>query len=438
MNYQDSLSYLYSLEQFGIKFGLNNIQRMMDLLGNPEKNLRAIHIAGTNGKGSVAAYCSNILQCCGYKVGLYTSPHLVKFEERIAINGKPISESDLVRLVEKIQPIVTQVTGENQGASPTFFEVTTAIALDYFAQNSIDFLVLEVGMGGRLDATNIVDAKVAVITNITFDHMQYLGDTLPKIAYEKAGIIKPGAKVITGAQGEALTEIRRVCKERNASLIACPEDIAYQEEIDELDSRKFTIATEHQIYSHLAIQLLGKHQYLNATLAVAGIEALQSVYGCDCTSAITQGLSQTVWPGRLEVVRKEPKIVLDGAHNVAGVETLRSALVGIFDYDNLYLIIGIANDKESKKMLELLCPLATEVILTAAKTHRAIPPENLLTQIYDDVALGVKSKTHRVTIVKHIPDAIQYAVQLAGKTDLICIAGSLYVVGEAREVLVKS
>lgn len=438
MNYQESLSYLYSLEQFGVKFGLHNIQRMMDLLGNPEKSLRAIHIAGTNGKGSVAAYCSNILQCCGYKVGLYTSPHLVKFEERIAINRQQISEQELVRLVEKIQPIVMQVASENQGASPTFFEVTTAIALDYFAQNKVDFLVLEVGMGGRLDATNVIDAKVAVITNITFDHMQYLGDTLPKIAFEKAGIIKPGAKVITGAQGEALTEIQRICRERNASLIVCPEDIAYQEELDDFEPGRFTIATEHQIYSHLKIQLLGKHQYLNATLAVAGIEALQSVYNLDCTPSVTKGLEQTLWPGRLEVVQREPMLVLDGAHNVAGVETLKAALEEIFDYDNLYLIIGIANDKESKKMLELLCPLATEVVLTAAKTHRAIPPETLLTQIYDDVALGVKAKTQRVTIVKNIPDAIQYAVQLAGKTDLICIAGSLYVVGEAREVLVKS
>jgi dihydrofolate synthase/folylpolyglutamate synthase len=429
MNYQESLSYLYSLEQFGIKFGLQNIQRFMELLGNPEKNLRAIHIAGTNGKGSVAAYCASILQCAGYNVGRYTSPHLVRFEERIVINGKQISEANLVRYVEKIKPIAAQIAQENQGMHPTFFEVTTALALDYFAQSQVDFVVLEVGMGGRLDATNVVDAKVAIITNITFDHMQYLGDTLTKIAYEKAGIIKPGAKVITGAAGEALTEIQRLCEERNAELIVYPQDIAYQEDLDANELRQFTIATKQNIYPHLKIKMLGRYQYINATLAIAGIEALQSLYNIDCTSAITAGLEQTFWPGRLEMVQTNPMIVLDGAHNVAGVESLRTALLNEFKYENLYLIIGIANDKESQKMLELLCPLAKEVIITTARTHRAIPPETLLP--------FAQPVSKQVAIVKTIPDAIQYAFKIAGKNDLICIAGSLYVVGEARETLVK-
>ncbi|MCX7918532.1 MAG: bifunctional folylpolyglutamate synthase/dihydrofolate synthase [bacterium] len=437
MNYQEAISYLYSLEQFGIKFGLHNIQRMMELLGNPQETLRAIHIAGTNGKGSVAAYCASILTSAGYKVGLYTSPHLVKFEERMQINGKQITESELVRFVEKIQPIAKQVADDNQGLHPTFFEVTTAIALDYFAQNNVEYLVLEVGMGGRLDATNVVSAKVAVITNITFDHMQYLGDTLAKIAYEKAGIIKPHAIVITGAAGEALTEIQRVCAERTAELIVYPKDIAYQEDLNEFDTRRFTIATVNNVYPHLEIPLRGKHQLVNATLAVAGIEAMESAYGCDCRSAIAEGLKKTVWPGRLEVVRQEPMIVLDGAHNVAGIESLTSALLDEFNYENLYLIIGIANDKESRKMLELLCPLAKEVILTAAKTHRAIPPETLSTQINATDTFALKSNPPRITIVKHIPDAIQYALQLADRNDLICITGSLYVVGEAREQLMK-
>ncbi|MDI6783218.1 MAG: folylpolyglutamate synthase/dihydrofolate synthase family protein [bacterium] len=427
MQYQEALTYLYSLEQFGIKFGLQNIQRIMELLGNPQKKFRAIHIAGTNGKGSVAAYSANILQCCGYKVGLYTSPHLVRFEERIVINGNQISEADLVRLVEKIQPIVNQVVQENQGASPTFFEVTTAIALDYFAEQQVDFLVFEVGMGGRLDATNVVDAKVAVITNITYDHMQYLGDTLTQIAYEKAGIIKPNAIAITAAEGEALAEIQRVCIERNAKLLVYPKDISYQEESNINRYQQFTIVTPHQTYPHLRIQMLGKHQLINATLAVAGIEALQFRL---LRRSIRNGLNQTVWPGRLEVVRTEPMVVLDGAHNVASVESLRAALLDIFKYQNLYLILGIANDKESQTMLNLLCPLAKEIILTAAKTHRAIPPETLLAQ--------AQPVSKQVTIVKNIPDAIQYALKRAGKTDLICIAGSLYVVGEAREALINN
>lgn len=490
MTYQEAIEYLFSLEFFGIKLGLDNIRRLMELLGDPQKNLRVIHIAGTNGKGSVANYTANILQASDYQVGLYTSPHLVRFEERISINGKLISETDIARLTERIKPLAEQVAKESNGAHPTFFEITTAMALLYFSEQKVDFTVLEVGLGGRLDATNVVHAGIAVITNIDFDHMKQLGYTLREIAREKAGIIKPNSVVITGARGEALEEIRKIAKEQNAQLVSYPKDISFRnlgvhsksKQCHYPDHQEFFVFGLLGDYSNLKTSMMGEHQLINITLAVGAVESVilqafpelvlqrelgarslrsylesrqkrnQFIYTHKISedkiplpekensdsvlstmskillSGIPEGIKNTHWAGRLEIVKESPIVLLDGAHNAAGAMVLRQAIKELFSYKKLYLVIGITEGKQAEKILDTLCPLADEVIVTSAKNHRVIPPKELVKQIHS----VIKS----VTIAKSVADAVKYVLNRATANDLICISGSLYVVGEARPIFV--
>ncbi len=490
MTYQEAIRYLFSLEFFGIKLGLDNIRRLMELLGNPQNNLRIIHIAGTNGKGSVANYTANILQASGYKTGLYTSPHLVKFEERISIDGNLISEGDVTRLTERIKPLAEQLAKESNGAHPTFFEVTTAMALLYFFEQKVDFTVLEVGLGGRLDATNIVKTGIVVITNIAFDHMKQLGYTLKEIAREKAGIIKKNSTVITGATGDSLEEIRNVCKKQNATLITYPKDISYRNLGIHKKSNPTRLPEYQQFYvfgrlgdyPNLKTQMPGEHQLCNATLAIGAVESIilqsfpelfvqkspgtiplrayldsrqkrnQFIYtdeisedeiplpekensdsalsriGKILLSGVPEGIKNTHWPGRLEVVKESPIVLLDGAHNEAGAKVLQKAIKEFFTYEKLYLVIGITEGKEAEKIIEILCPLADEVIVTSAKNHRVIAPEELMKQIHPTAK--------PVTIAKPVADAVKYVLSRAKANDLICISGSLYVVGEARPIFV--
>jgi len=385
MNYTQAVNYLCNLEKFGTKLGLSRAEELLEKLGNPEKNLKVIHVTGTNGKGSVCAMLSSILQEAGCKVGLYTSPHLKKFNERYKINGKDISDKDIVRYFNKVKRFAT-----NQ----SFFEFTTSMAFLYFYEKKVDFLILEVGMGGRLDATNVVKPLVSIITNVGLEHTGHLGNTIAKIAYEKSGIIKDKVPVVTAAKGDALKVIKDAAKQRKSPLfIAKP-------------MRK------------VALSLKGGFQQSNAAIVLETMRVLNNYYNLKIkNNTINKGLLKAKWPGRLQFIKKN--ILVDCAHNLDGVKALYKELKKL-KYNRLFLIIGILKDKDYKSMLRLLTPLACKTILTKVKYEgRATEPKDI-----------AKYAQGNYMIAKDVKKALKYAKTMANKNDLILITGSIYLVGE--------
>jgi len=416
--YRKSLDYLYRLEKFGMIFGLTQVERILNAIGNPHKEIQAIHIGGTNGKGSTAAMVSSILQKEGYRVGLYTSPHLVRFTERIRVNGKEIDEEEVAALTQRLRREI-----ESAGiARPfTFFDFTTAMALHYFNQKSVDLAVLEVGLGGRLDSTNVVDPLISIITNISKDHEEYLGRTILKIAGEKAGIIKKRKPLITAAvQPQVLRLFSKICREKKASYFRVGKEFRYVWKGDEdfdyegLDRKLWGV--------HL--HLKGFHQIVNATTALGAMEVLDGLGYRVSTEAMVDGLRDVDWPGRLEMVSASPRVILDGAHNPAGALALKESLRKEFQFQHLVLLVGIMKDKDSRSMLHLIAPLADTIILTKPHTDRATPPLLL------KKALGRSGK--KTEIEEDLKKAIDRGLSLTHKGDLLCITGSLYTVGEAR------
>ncbi len=413
----DHLAALYRLRRFGIKLGLATISRLMRGLGNPQDRFSSIHIAGTNGKGSIAAFLSSVLAHGGYKVGLYTSPHLVRFNERIQINGSPISDKDVARVAEVVQRVYTQ------GEPPTFFECATAMALYHFASEKVDWAVLETGMGGRYDATNVVHPEVSVISNISMEHQEYLGDTLAKIAREKAGIIKRGAGVVTGAgQKSALRVIEQVATEKEVPLYRLGKEIRIRK-----DKGAFTYLGINRRWPRVKIGLIGDHQVTNAALALGALELLleKGFYLTD--EAVYSGLAATRWPGRLEVFSREPFILLDGAHNPSAVKTLKKFLENSFSSRQLTMVVGILEDKAWKPMLRDLAGVAHRMILTRPQYERAADPHEL--------ASFVRPLKQDLVVIPKLADAISFALEEAGNADAVCITGSLYTVGDAKAYL---
>lgn len=390
MNYKQTLDYIYNLKgsehKGNFNLTLKNIKILLKKLGNPEKSLKVIHVAGTNGKGSVCAMLSSILKEAGYKVGMYTSPHLKDFRERCLINNKKISKEDLLKYFKKVKPSIT---------TQTFFEVITAIAFLYFKDKKVDYLVCEVGLGGRLDATNVVKPISSVITNIGLEHQEYLGETIEKIAHEKAGIIKNNTPVITGAKGPALKLIKKIAKKRNAKVYL-----------------------EGKPIKGFPLRLRGEFQLENASIAIGTIEVLNQYYNLNIKkNTIKKGLLKTVWPGRLEFISKN--ILVDCAHNLDAIKALKKELKKIKrDYKKIYLIIGILKDKDYKNILRELTPLAQKVILVKAKIPRALEPEILAKHVKNPI------------IIKNPKKALRYAKEIAKNKDLILVTGSIYVVGE--------
>ncbi|MFU0784165.1 MAG: Folylpolyglutamate synthase/Dihydropteroate synthase [Thermoanaerobacterium thermosaccharolyticum] len=420
MNYQDAIDYIHNTHKFGMKLGLDNIKRLLMHLGNPQNNLKFIHVAGTNGKGSTCAFINSILLEAGFKVGLYTSPYLEEFEERMRINNQNIPKDKLIYYVEYIKPIIEKIVDEGYN-HPTEFEIITAIAFKYFCDENVDFVVLEVGLGGRFDATNVIESSlVSVITTIDYDHMDKLGDTLEKIAFEKAGIIKENGTVVSFYQkDEALKVIEEVSRFKNASLSVMDiNDVKIKE------SNSNHQVFDYKNYKNLKISIIGKHQIYNASLAVMAVEKLKQ-YGINISEdVIRRGLSKTKWPGRIEVISRSPLIVIDGAHNPQGMTVLKDAL-NLFTYDRLILVIGMLKDKDTDSMLKLIVPEADLIITTKPISDRAYTAEELSQKIaYDDVLHFEK-----------IDDAINEALKSAGKNDLILFCGSLYMIGHVRMYL---
>ena len=450
MTYPEAIQFLYRLRWFGAKFGLDNTFKLAALAGNPQSRLRFIHVAGTNGKGSTCAMLESIYRTAGLRVGLFTSPHLVAFGERIQVNRESIPDAEVGRLADEMRRLLeknwqtAEPHGANPGAEtpgsavipavvvagkdgpgtqgetaspasstkehPTFFEVVTVMALRHFAEQKCDLVIWETGLGGRLDATNIVTPLVSIITNIQFDHQQYLGETLASIAAEKAGIIKPAVPVITGADApEALAVIEATARRRNSPLTVVAAS-----------------ASDAPPLSEIRLPLLGRHQRFNAALALAAVRTLAPVMPV-AEAAIRSGLAQLHWAGRLQLVTRPggQRILLDGAHNTGGADILAAALREYFPSSRPALVLGILRDKDWPAMCRTLAPLAGRILLVPVPSERTAEPHGLAEACH---------KANPAAPVTEYPSLAAALRDTAGDP-FVTIAGSLYLIGEAMELL---
>lgn len=430
MNYNEALEYIHGTYKFGSKLGLHNIKYLLKLMGDPHKDLKFIHVAGTNGKGSTCAFISSILVEQGYKVGLFTSPYLEEFTERIRINGKNIPEKELAKVTEIVKSKVDIMLSEGK-SHPTEFEIVTAIAMLFYKLEKTDYVVLEVGLGGRLDSTNVIPAPlVSVITPIALDHTEYLGDTLDKIAFEKAGIIKNNSIVVAHPQKkEAMDVIEKVTGDRGSKLLIVPIEEAEIEKYDEFGV-KFNINLFDEKYCDLEIGLLGKHQVSNAVVALTCIKALKKYYEIDISEkSIRNGLKNTKWSGRLEVLRRNPTLLIDGAHNIHGAKALKKTIEDVFEYNRLIGVIGVLGDKDVDGILSEIIPLCHKVVITKPNNPRAIS--------LDELEKKIKFFNKDVYAYEDINSAVNKSLDLAKENDLILYCGSLYMIGDVRTIFTK-
>lgn len=429
-SYEKAQEYLDSFVNYektgfsGLKnnFDLAKLREVLSSLGNPQTTYRSVHVAGTKGKGSVCAFTSSILREAGFKVGLYTSPHLSEERERIQINGEVISEEDLTHaldLIKKSLPPEAEKTF-------SFFEVYTLLAIFYFSIKKVDFAVFEVGLGGRLDATNVIDAEVSAITPVSFDHMHVLGSTLEEIASEKAAIIKKGSVCISSPQREeALRVIKTKCDGEGTSLTLVEKDITYKLTKLTEECTRFDVKGLRKNYSACCTLLPGTFQVPNACTAIGICERLLGDEDID--GVIKRGIEEAFIPGRMEVIAKSPRIIIDGAQNGESAEELKYSIEEIFKYDKLILLIGLSEDKDIKSFCEQLVPIADEVILTRSASKRAQDPS---------VIRGfVKGKPAKVT--RNVKEALGLALSASGTNDLILAAGSFYLIGEVRNLILN-
>ncbi len=407
-------TYLNGLEKMGIRMDLDAVRKILKVLGNPERDYPSILIAGTNGKGSVAAMTASILSAGGFSVGLYTSPHLIDVRERIRIGNVMIPERDFWETTRDVDGHLTEPL--------TYFEFMTVLAFHYFRQKKIDIAVVEVGMGGRLDATHAIEPSVAVVTHIALDHQEYLGKRLKDIAGEKSAIIPKQGICITGVrQLSARQVIVDTCRERESALLRIGGEITVLRHRD----GAFSYRSPAHAYPRLRCGLVGAHQQINAALAVASVEAM-AVRGFTVNEeAVREGLGSVRWEGRLEVLQKAPVLLLDGAHNPAGIGSLCRALRDRFTFRRLIVLFGVLRDKHYPDMIRRLSGFNPLMILTQPPSERSMPPEELL-----PLARGF---LQRAEIIPSPVDALKYAFSLAGEDDLICVTGSLYLVGEIKK-----
>jgi dihydrofolate synthase/folylpolyglutamate synthase len=458
MTYPEVIKYLDSfinyerLPQYPYRqsLKLERIREFLNKIDNPQENLKCIHIAGTKGKGSTSAFIAYILRQAGFKVGLYTSPHLLDFRERIRILNPRIENKqsgiefegmiscqELADLVERLRPNIEEFNSQSRYGSLSFFEVYTALALKYFTERKIDFAVLETGLGGRLDATNTVNSLIAGITPISYEHTRQLGESLTEIAFEKVGIIKNQKLiVITAPQNkEAIRVIRNRCEQQDAILYEIGKDVIFDKAEPSESLQHFNIDGVFGKLTDLRINLLGRHQMINAALAVSIVLALNKFYQAGLgVDAIKKGLYNTIWPGRFEIIARGPFIVLDGAQNVASAEALRETIIKNFPDKRIILILGISQDKDISGICRVLVPISDELILTQADNPRAADVD-LIEQVIGSKKQEAGSKIFKIRSAK---DAIELAREKADKDDLILVTGSLFLVGEARGSLLKN
>lgn len=427
--YQQALDYVFSFIDFSLthqenispdKFELERMEDFSALMGSPHAAYPTIHVAGTKGKGSVSALCASALRAGGYKVGLYTSPHLNDFRERIQVNGQMISELDFAAIVEQIKPVAPQLPGI------TSYEIQTMLGFLYFARQQVDIAVVEVGLGGRLDSTNIVTPMVSVITSISYDHTRVLGDTLAQIAAEKGGIIKPGVPLVSSPQQpEALNMLQQIAAERQAPLTLVGRDLTFSQTHNSLQGQSITLEMEGES-AEFELPLLGEHQAENAATAYATLRVLGEQGWQLPQSAIRQGFAEVCWPGRFEIVRQAPYVVLDGAHNRYSAAKLSQAISAYFPSAKVVLLFGASEDKDIPAIFAELLPGVDTLLPVQAEHPRASTVENLV-----EMAAPYACE---VRILPSIEEALRQGQQIAGPDGVVVATGSLYLVGEARQV----
>lgn len=444
VSYRQALDWLHGLGRFGIKPGLERVAALLERLGNPQESLNFVHIAGTNGKGSTAAMTAAALEAGGYRVGLYTSPYLESFTNRISVNGLDIQPQELAGLAGELRLLVEEIAADPSLGQPTEFEVITALALTFFARRRPDLVVLETGLGGRLDATNVVLPLVTIITNISLDHTEILGDTIEAIAREKAGIIKAGVPLVTAsADPRALELFAGFCRQRQAPAyrVLGPDEAgtgaagqlqgpwqgcsSFGGRTAAPDGQRFSYRGLKRQLDGLFIPLRGAYQPANAAAALTALELLAERGFPVDEGALRRALAGVRWPGRLELLRRRPLLVIDGAHNPDSMAQLAGSLGEYFDYRRLILVLGVMSDKDRRAMLEPLLPLASLVVLTAPALERAARPEQLaatVSELYSGPLLLEPS----------VPRAVEAALSRCSPEDMVLVTGSLYTVSEAR------
>ena len=431
MNYKEALKYIEETHKFGIRLGLDNMTKLLDLLGNPQDNLNIIHMSGTNGKGSTCSFITSILKEAGYKVGLYTSPFLETFTERIRINGENIPEEDVARIISLIKEKIEQMVKEGY-SYPTEFEIVTTMAFYYYYEQNVDYVALEVGLGGRYDATNIIkSSQVSVIGSISLDHTNILGDNISKIAYEKGGIIKEnGVAIVYNQSDEVKNVIKQICYDKNATYI--------ETNFDDIDIKKSDIYSQvydvtifDESYENIEIKLIGEHQINNSILALTVIKYLEGNKGLKIDDkSIRKGLINTKWPGRIEKISENPLFIIDGAHNEDGALSLAKAIDKNFKYRNLTLLIGMLEDKDIDSVLDILIPKFNKVITTTPDNPRAIDSSKLKDKIL--------RYTDNVVDKNDIEKALNYTLESSSDNDVIISAGSLYMIGSIRRLMTNN
>ncbi len=451
LNYEAALAYINTFinsekspnfSRHARFFNLKRISHLLDLLGNPHQNLKIIHVAGSKGKGSTAAIIASILTHAGYKTGLFTQPHLITPRERCRIDSQLISEASFACYVDRMKPAIEAVGEMKSMGRMSFFEIYTALAFCYFAKNAVNFAVIEVGLGGRLDATNVVHPLVSVITPISLEHTAILGDTCTAIAKEKAEIIKANRPLVLAPQpAEAQAVFETVAAQRNASIDQVGQAINLRQQDSSIDGQTFDVETPNESYPNLFLPLLGGHQAINAATAIACIERVKQVEKTEISvtkktgvsysiskASVYDGLKKLRWPGRIQVVNQTPFIVLDGAHSPASAEALCKTIHEVFRYEHLVFVVGLMSDKDLRGIGHVICTLADTIITTQAFDNpRAIPGVEIA-KSWSDFGTALR-------ICPTVSKAIQLAKTIATPPDLICITGSIILVGEAMQAL---
>lgn len=441
--YEDTINYIKNLTKFGINLGLERIKTLLSRLDNPQDQLKIIHVGGTNGKGSTIAMIQSILEQAGYRAGMFISPHLHDYRERISINRELISPVDVTEGIGKLKPVLESMVADGV-EHPTEFEISTALALLYFARKEPDFVLLEVGLGGEIDSTNVVTPIISVLTSIGMDHMDYLGKTLGEIAGVKAGIIKEGIPVVTSAdKPEAIQVIEERVRIKKVKLIKVGQDVKWQKTM----GRKTPVnANEYRnIFdyyglmgnlSELELFLAGEHQLVNACTALAVCEVLQVNYSVSIPeNAIREGLKKVRWPGRQELISESPRILLDGAHNVDGMNSLAKSLIDyrstLYRRERLILCLGMLRDKEIEKAVSIIAPLADEIIVTKPDSPRAGDWE-----VVARLAEKYISRD-RIRTIENSVQGVQEGLRMLNPQDMLCVTGSLYMLAPVRQYLVE-
>ncbi|MGG5462538.1 bifunctional folylpolyglutamate synthase/dihydrofolate synthase [Clostridium sp. B9] len=427
MNYDEAMEYIVTASRFGMNFGLDRIEKVLEFLGDPHRDTKFIHIGGTNGKGSTTAMITSVLREAGYKVGMYTSPYLEEFEERIQINGENIKKEDLALLMNDVKNAIEKVV-ELGYESPTQFEIITALMFYYFSKKKVDYAVLEVGLGGRLDATNVISPELVILTSISLDHMNILGGTIAEIAGEKCGIIKDGVPVISYPQDEEALEVIR----NKTQELGCDLEVVDLENLKDItiDKKKHVQKIKALVKEkafEIDLPLLGEHQVKNCLVALSALQTLHDVGVNISEESIKSGIGKVKWIGRMEILKENPLVVIDGAHNIDGIKSLRRSVDKYFDFEEITLILGILGDKQVDEMIYEITNGVENVVVVEPHSDRA---ENI-----DELKEKVEALGKTTFKFNEYRDAYKKGLELVGDKDLLLICGSLYMVGDMRKAI---